>query len=192
MSPRPTFEHDDFGKRIGPLLSAIFALHLMISTNYLPEVCSPVLPIFLSSHHGANHVVGFFSMFLVVNLVSTNTMNWDMWIVFGMTFVLYTLFVMSNTLGPRAQGLALLLLAAVYCVNLHFEVRQTAAGSIEESNETTQTVTHVQWGLAAAATTVILLGFLRQCVTRARTHRLSSPWSVFKPYEPLPLLQPVT
>ena len=162
-----------FGERIGPLIAAVFALYLLISSNFLGDLFQCNLRKVLTRSYTAKHTLAFLTMFLSVNLVSRATINWNIGIVLCATAVLYIIFMISSTLSIQFFIPFILLISAIYFLNLWYEDLNTMTvqgeGSVADKElwrDQAESITVAQYTLASMVAVCLLVG-----VTTSFVHR---------------------
>ena len=155
----------EFGEKVGPLLSGMFILYLIVAGNYVGELFNCGLQDMLQNNYAVKHMLGFMTMYFFVTMLSPN-INWHQGIVAGMTMVMYLIFVISNRTNPKVQIAALVMLFAVYILQVIRDqreqhiVNETDADVHADMVETNERIVKAQWGLAGAVVGLIIIGFV--------------------------------
>lgn len=108
----------EFAKGVGPLLGGFFLLYLIVAGNYVGELFNCDLQKMLQTNYLVKHMLGLMTLFFFVTMVGLPGLNWNIWIVVGMTLAMYLLFVVSNRTDARIQIAAIVALFAVYIMQI--------------------------------------------------------------------------
>ena len=125
---------DGFGAQIAPIVSGLFAMYLLISSNFLGELFSNSLQRLLNNNFFVKHGLAFLTMFFSISLVLPlpDDMSESVYIGYmcAATVALYILFTLSNRITPVSQIMVVILLFLVYVLHVDIQHRdKLIAGS---------------------------------------------------------------
>ena len=121
----------EFGRRIGPLFAGLLLMYLLVSANFVGELFSCRLQRIFKENYWAKHLLGIATLFVLVNLFA-GAIPWTKGILFGITVVMYLLFVISNRTTAHAQILVIGALAVIYALEL---VRQDQSNILSRNQD---------------------------------------------------------
>ena len=122
----------EFARRIGPLFGGLFLMYLLVSANFVGELFSCRLQRIFKENYWAKHMLGVATLFLLVNLIAGNAIPWTKGILFGVTVVMYLLFVISNRTTAHTQIFIIGALAIIYALEL---VRQEQSNILSSNDD---------------------------------------------------------
>ena len=119
----------EFARRIGPLFGGLLLMmYLLVSANFVGELFSCRLQRIFKENYWAKHMLGVATLFRF-NLIAGNAIPWTKGILFGITVVMYLLFVISNRTTAHTQIFIIGALAVIYALEL---VRQEQSNILEQ------------------------------------------------------------